>query len=269
MSGFALGALLPDISPSESQHTSGSSAFGSSAQQRLYLVEAHIVPGQRALFADCRALFGFSILAVLATQVRGPRVALWRCRLAARRVAAPPCSRCARGGPTQPAPPPADPAQAPCFSPAHPACCAPCTLPATRPAAGGQPDWLRRAAAAPRRPGRAPQLQPAPAAALVAAPRANDAAARARRLRVPLLPLPRVVHHLDLPARLHGGRALRWLARRCAARRRPHRAGLQRGHPRLQPRHGRHMPPSPALLHAVRPPPSHPTVPLLARQARR
>ena len=76
MSGFAFGALLPDILPSESQHASGSSAFGSSAQQRLDLADGHSVPGRRALFADCRALFGLSILAVLATQVRGPGAAL-------------------------------------------------------------------------------------------------------------------------------------------------------------------------------------------------
>jgi|TARA_B110001469_G_C9345381_1_gene182604 solute carrier family 45 protein 1/2/4 len=75
VSGFAFGALLPDSLPSESQHTLGSSAFGSSAQQRLDL-SGHIVPGQRALFEDCRALFGFSILAMLATQVRKPGVAL-------------------------------------------------------------------------------------------------------------------------------------------------------------------------------------------------
>jgi hypothetical protein len=75
VSGFAFGALLPDSLPSESQHTLGSSAFGSSAQQRLDL-SGHIVPGQRALFEDCRALFGFSVLAMLATQVRKPGVAL-------------------------------------------------------------------------------------------------------------------------------------------------------------------------------------------------
>ena len=76
LSGFACGALLPDILPSASQHAPGSSAFGSSAQQRLHLAADHLAPGERALFADGRALFGLSILALLVTQARTPGVAL-------------------------------------------------------------------------------------------------------------------------------------------------------------------------------------------------
>ena len=161
----------------------------------------------------------------------------------------------------------ADPAQ----PPRHTPCCAPRPGPSAthgppRPAAGGQPDRLRRAAAAPRRPCRTPQ-QPAPAAALLAAPRAHDAAARARRARMPPLPLPRVVRHLVAPARLHGGGALRRLVRRRAGRRRPRQARVQRGHARLPPRHGRRVPPSPALParrapHPTATPPSRQPAPL-------
>ena len=94
LSGFACGALLPDILPSASQHASGSSAFGSSAQQRLHLAADHPAPGGRALFADGRALFGLGVLALLVTQARTPGVALQTLHsLPATRPAAPPATR--------------------------------------------------------------------------------------------------------------------------------------------------------------------------------
>ena len=68
-------------------------AFGALDVQALLpgLADANVVPGRRALFADCRALFGFSILALLVTQARTPGVALQTLHdLPATRPAAPP-----------------------------------------------------------------------------------------------------------------------------------------------------------------------------------
>ena len=53
-------------------------AFGALDVQALLpgLADGNVMPGRRALFADCRALFGFSILALLVTQApaRGRRM---------------------------------------------------------------------------------------------------------------------------------------------------------------------------------------------------
>ena len=52
-------------------------AFGALDVQALLpgLADGNVVPGRRALFADCRALFGFSILALLVTQAGHTAVA--------------------------------------------------------------------------------------------------------------------------------------------------------------------------------------------------